>query len=486
MRRWLAALRQPSLARRLVLSQMVVAAVLWVALMAYLALQISAESIATDLFQMRLGANAALPLAEALQDRPELLHATMQHLDAFQRSTVTTQEVGPELHLPRLYLWWDGRLVYCSADAPPDFRALPTGAIDEVRLNGVRWSVYAEDSADKRARFAALAPATAAGYGLNPWSRSWLLLPLAVSLPLLVFPAWLSVRFALRPWDRVSKEIAARGPGDLAPLAFTPPHRELTPLTHAVDQLMERMRQAGERERSFIADAAHELRTPIAAMRINAEALQTQGLTPRERELIDGVLTSNLRAGRLVEQLLTLTRSEAAPATSAAAMAPLDLGMLVQDQLAQLATLAQHRHIDLDLDLDSAAQATEASALLVCGDAESLRTLVDNLVGNAIKFAPAHSVVSVQVARSGRGGTASGRVALTVSDEGRGIDPALRERVFDRFYRAPDATHHGSGLGLAIVKTIADRHGASITLRTPAAGRGLVVEVCFLAQPTVH
>jgi two-component system, OmpR family, sensor histidine kinase QseC len=122
----------------------------------------------------------------------------------------------------------------------------------------------------------------------------------------------------------------------------------------------------------------------------------------------------------------------------------------------------------------------------VCGDAESLRTLVDNLVGNAIKFAPAHSVVSVQVARSGRGGTASGRVALTVSDEGRGIDPALRERVFDRFYRAPDATHHGSGLGLAIVKTIADRHGASITLRTPAAGPGLVVEVCFLAQPAVH
>ncbi|NJN00699.1 MAG: sensor histidine kinase, partial [Aquincola sp.] len=288
-------------------------------------------------------------------------------------------------------------------------------------------------------------------------------LPLLVSLPLLVIPAWLSVRFALRPLARLSSEIAARGADELSPLQSAPKHTELKPLSQAVNQLFSRLQQARVRERSFIADAAHELRTPIAAIQVHAEALQERSLAATDRELLEGLLRSNCRAGHLVAQLLALTRSDATPAQRLSAV--VDFAALVQESLALLEPMAKAKTVRLDLEASSGS--------LVQGDAEALRMLVDNVVGNAIKYAPADSTVRVRVLRE------SGAVQLVVIDEGPGIAPELRERVLDRFFRVPGQTQPGSGLGLAIVKIVAERHGARLELADGQGARGLQVRLRF-------
>ncbi len=457
LRRWL----QPSLVRRLVLAQMATAALLWSALAGLAAMELSSQASDDDLEQMRLGASVVLQIAAALESQPEQLRQSLQRIDTFQRSTVAPDSALHALQLPRFYLWRNGQLVYQSSDAQADFKLETTGAMVDVVVNGLPWRSYAEDSVDKQWRFAAVTPASAEAFGLSPWSRAWLVTPLLISLPLLLLPAWWSVRFALRPWARVSSEIALRGPDDLSPLRFTPKHRELSPLTRAVDQLLDRLRLSRERERSFIADAAHELRTPIAAMQVNAEALQERKLGVEDRELLDGLLRSNARAGRLVVQLLALTRSDAAPPRRA--LTNVDIGALVQDALAPLASVAKTKGVELELESQPGS--------LVQGDEESLRMLIDNLVGNAIKYSPAGSTVRVRVHRE------HDTVQLQVTDEGPGIAPELRARVFDRFYRAPGQDQPGSGLGLAIAKSVADRHGASLELFDGPDARGLAVRL---------
>jgi two-component system sensor histidine kinase QseC len=460
-RRWL----QPSLVRRLVLAQVTTAALLWLALAAYVARDMSMSTAESDSSQMRQGAAMVLPLVQALDKQPELILQTMQRIDEFQRSSLTPTDAQSMLQMPRLYLWRDGQLLYRSVDAKTVPVIAQTETLFEVAVDGLPWRVYAEDSADGRTRFAVMTPGTPAAAGLSPWSRGWLVLPLLVSLPLLVVPAWLSVRFALRPWARLSSEIATRGAGDLSPLVFTPRHGELSPLSRAVDQLLGRLRHSRERERSFIADAAHELRTPIAAIQINAEALQERPLPAEARQLLEGLLRSNARAGRLVAQLLALTRSDASSARHAGHV--VEVEALVQDALAQWSTVAQGQQIELDLE--------SQAGLRVEGDAEALRMLVDNLVGNAIKYAPAGSTVRVRALRNG------GHVQLEVLDEGPGIAPGLRTRVFDRFYRIPGQTQPGSGLGLAIVKSVADQHGASVELTDGPNAKGLLVRVRLAA-----
>lgn len=456
---------QPSLVRRLVVAQVVTAALLWVGLAFYVARDISMGSSANDLAQMRMGAAMILPLAQALDGQPELLRQTVERTDAYQRASILPEERQSDMRLPRLYLWRDGRLVYRSADAQAELSIERTGVLFGVSVDGLAWRAYAEDSEDGRTRFAAMAPASPEAAGLTPWSRGWLVLPLLVSLPLLVIPAWLSVRFALRPLARLSGEIAARGADDLSPLQSAPKHSELKPLSHAVDQLFERLQQARARERSFIADAAHELRTPIAAMQVHAEALQERSLATEDRELLDGLLKSNSRAGHLVAQLLAMTRSDATPARRLSAV--VDFAALVQESLAMLEPVAQAKSVQLDLE--------SPSGSTVQGDAEALRMLVDNVVGNAIKYAPADSTVRVRVLRE------PGTVQLLVIDEGPGIAPELRERVFDRFYRVPGQTQPGSGLGLAIVKTVADRHGATLELADGPDAKGLQIRLRFAA-----
>lgn len=287
------------------------------------------------------------------------------------------------------------------------------------------------------------------------------IVPIVVSGMLLVIPAWLAVHVALRPWCKVNEEISARGPSNLAPLAFQPKQQELRPLVQSVNDLLERLREGAQRERQFVADAAHGLRTPLAAMRVNVEALQHRVTDARSSELLEGIVHSGDRAARFVGQLLQLTRTDVVDA--AAALQPVALESLVNDCLATLSALARQRGIELQLDAPLPVK--------VWGDAESLASMIDNLVENAIKHSPAQGAVFVSVESN------QDDAMLTVTDQGPGIAPALRSRVFDRFYRCPGQTQTGSGLGLAIVKAAVERHGGSVSLATGTSGQGLRVEV---------
>jgi two-component system sensor histidine kinase QseC len=272
------------------------------------------------------------------------------------------------------------------------------------------------------------------------------------------------VWLALNPFRRVAEEVAAKGPDDLAPLTFRPKHRELLQMGKSVDGLLGRIREGVDRERRFIADAAHELRTPLAAMRINVEALRQRPHDSADEVLLDGLMHSGDRATRLVSQLLSLMRSDAAPV--AASQQPLRLDELAQERLAVLGGIARQRNIELELDAPA--------AVTISGERQGLITLIDNLVENAIKYSPPGSSVLMRVAAD-----AAGAAQLSVEDAGPGIPPELRERVFERFYRAPDQSQSGSGLGLAIVRAVAGMHHATISLSAPDGHTGLRVGVDF-------
>lgn len=309
---------------------------------------------------------------------------------------------------------------------------------------------------------------SSAGSPAQPSSGTWLdsgliVVPIVISGMLLVIPAWLAMRVALRPWRQLNDEIAARGPNALTPISFEPRQQELRPVVHAVNALLGRVRDSVQRERSFIADAAHELRTPLAALRVNVDALQDRLTDVRSGEQLVAMVQSCDRAARLVGQLLQLMRTDAVDGAAAPQAVALD--RLVEECLATLSALARPRGIELQFDATGPVE--------VWGDPQSLASMIDNLVENAIKFSPRHGTVTVGIESH------DGHAVLSIADQGQGIAPDLRLRVFDRFYRGPGQTQAGSGLGLAIVKAAVERHHGNVSLTTGMAGQGLQVVVAL-------
>lgn len=291
-----------------------------------------------------------------------------------------------------------------------------------------------------------------------------LLAPLALMLPVLGLIIWITVGRALRPLRSLAAEVGARPAGEGAPLPERRLPAEVRPLVAALNDLLARLSALRDRERRFIADAAHELRTPLTALRLQLRGLD--GASDSERH--DSIVALNAgidRAARLVEQMLALARQDAPEAQAHASASPVILAELARDVVADLLPAADARGIDLGL------AASDPGA--VRGDAEGLRALLRNLVDNALRYAPERSRVDVMVERL------EGGLQLRVTDEGPGIAPHERARVFDRFYRVAGTSAGGSGLGLAIVRSIADAHGATVSLDEGPGGRGLSVTVRF-------
>ena len=287
--------------------------------------------------------------------------------------------------------------------------------------------------------------------------------PFALLLPVLLIVIWLAVGQALQPLQRLTAQVRARR--TLEPLPPTPLPEEVQPLVAALNDLLGRLKASLERERAFMADAAHELRTPLTALHLQMGMLARASDESERSAAMETLSAGVQRAIRLVEQLLALARQE--PRADAARVA-VPLAELARSCVAELVPLADARRIDLGI-----ATAAEVS---VRGDPEGLRTLLRNLVDNAVRYTPPGGRVDVSVEAADAG------ARLSVSDDGPGIAPADRERVFDRFYRPAGNATSGSGLGLAIVRTIAEAHGASVALAPGADGQGLTVTVSFPAR----
>ena len=294
--------------------------------------------------------------------------------------------------------------------------------------------------------------------------------PIAVMMPILMLVVWWVVSGSLEPVARVRSQVASRQADDLSPVSDNGLPDEVRPLVQELNLLFGRVKPAFDAQQTFVADAAHELRTPLAALRLQAQSLD-RAESPEARKLAVSRLTAGIdRATRLVEQLLVLARQEAT-AAGGAATRPVDLAELARRTVADLAGVAAAKGVDVGVQQADAAQ--------VEGQPDALQILLRNLVDNAIKYTPSGGTADISVKNEVVEGLA--QVTVTVEDSGPGIPAEERERVFDRFYRVAGSEAAGSGLGLAIIKAIAERHGASLALGQSARLGGLAATVTFKA-----
>lgn len=289
--------------------------------------------------------------------------------------------------------------------------------------------------------------------------------PIGLMLPILMGVVGWVVSRSLAPVERVRAQLAKRAAEDLSPVGEGGLPAEIKPMVQELNSLLGRVQQSFTAQQHFVADAAHELRSPLTALNLQVQALQR---APDEsaRMLAQTRLAAGIaRASHLVEQLLLLARQEADGSQhQQVALAP-----LLRQVAAEFAPGAQARRIDLGL--------LEAEEVSTTGNAAALTTLLRNLLSNAIKYTPEGGRVDLSLLAP-EGAQAA---LIRIDDSGPGIAESERERVFDRFYRTAEAAEQasGSGLGLAIAKVIADKHGASLTLGQAADLRGLRVELRF-------
>ena len=285
-------------------------------------------------------------------------------------------------------------------------------------------------------------------------------LPVALLAPVLMLIVWWVVGRAIGPIERVRRQVAARRPDDLAPLPTAGLPAEVRPLVGEMNGLLTRLSDAWDALTHFTADAAHELRSPLAALRLQAQSLQRAPDDATRAIATERLLAGIDRATRLFEQLLALARQEGAG--EGAELVSLDLTALARNALADAEPEAARHAIALTLDAPTA-------HVVLRADEAALAVLLRNLLGNALRHTPPGGQVRVGVREE------ASVIDLTVEDSGPGIAPDERARVQDRFYRVPGTPGHGSGLGLAIVRAIAERHGAALTLDASPTLGGLRV-----------
>jgi two-component system, OmpR family, sensor histidine kinase QseC len=277
---------------------------------------------------------------------------------------------------------------------------------------------------------------------------------------------WWGVGRGLVPLARIATEVAQRSPSNLQPVVAEVVPSEIRALVDRLNDLLARLREAFELERRFTADAAHEIRTPLASIKTHAQVAQRTAADAQRHQSLEQVVDGVDRATRLVEQLLTLARLDREALEGEFVTVP--LGALAAEVLAALRPEADAKRITLALQIEGRAE--------VKGHPLALGIMFRNLVDNAIRYTPDGGMVEVKVACVGQ------RIALSVADNGPGIAHAERTRVFDRFYRGKSANAFGCGLGLSIARRVAELHNASITLADSPSGRGLQA-TAWLPQP---
>ena len=293
--------------------------------------------------------------------------------------------------------------------------------------------------------------------------------PFLLLLPALALIFWVLVSRGLRPLSHLAQSLTARSPESLESIQGVAVPEEVEPLVASLNDLLTRLKAARDAQRAFVADAAHELRSPLTALQLQVQLVERADSESARNAALADLKNGLQRTTHTVQQLLTLARQE--PGAAEYTMVPVSLAALVRSLVVDHQRLAEAQQLDLGVtDADENA--------IVQGDADALRILLANLVGNALRYTPAGGRVDV-ACRKGEG-----CAFLEVADTGPGIPASERERVFDRFYRrgseggAADGGKSGSGLGLSIVRTIADRHGAEVSLSDGESG-GLRVRVRF-------
>ncbi len=280
---------------------------------------------------------------------------------------------------------------------------------------------------------------------------------------------WYGLKQGLRPLERLRREVLNRKRDDLSLIDGSKAPAEVRPLLDAVNDLLLRLKQMMAAQQRFVADAAHQLRTPFAGLKTQSElALRTDDLQQKQHAL-QHIHTSTEHGIRLVNQLLALARNEPG-GQNTSNFAAINLNQLAQECTVTWVQMALEKNIDIGFE-------GSPVAAEILGDANSLIEMLNNLIDNAIRYTPVGGHITVGVSASPQS------AILSVEDNGPGIEPQHRERVFERFYRILGSGESGSGLGLAIVAEVAKRHHARIKLDAGNGGKGTLISVRFPRRP---
>lgn len=302
---------------------------------------------------------------------------------------------------------------------------------------------------------------------------SGVLLPQFAILPMAVVLVWLGLSRGLAPLNRLRAKMAERRPGDLSPINIRRIPEELQPMIRSFNELMARLEENLQAQQRFIADAAHQMRTPLTGLRMQADLAVAERDPEQLRRSVEQISQAAARAGHLINQLLTLARAESSH-DKIHRFEPVDMEALGRDVALDWAMRARAKRVDLGFE-------GWPHSLLVHGVPLLLRELLNNLLDNAVKYTPDGGHVTLRT----RSDDGDERVIVEVEDSGIGVPPEDRERVFERFYRVLGTNADGSGLGLPICREIADLHQAEIMLGPGLDGTGtrVVLDLPRLGPP---
>lgn len=436
-----------SLKQRLLASALAAIAVVWIAAVAFT--YFDAREEFDEVLDAYLAQAATLLVTQATHelDEIETEHAPLLH--KYSRRVA-------------FQVWEDGRqLRLHSVNAPAQPLASSDRGFSDSLIDGQRWRVFS--TWDSSGKFLIhVAERTDVRDELARDIAGNLLKPMLFALPLLAFLLWVAVARGLRPLVRLTGEVERREPDNLAPLDAGTVPREVVPLIERLNGLFVRIDASLQKERRFTADAAHELRTPVAGIKAQAQVARAASSEAERLHALDSAILGCDRAAHLIDQLLTLARLDT---LGDGAAEPCPLRAIAAEVIAAIAPAALDKGVRLEL--------AEGEEVAVRGNPELLRILLRNLLDNAVRHTPSGTSVRIDI------GHEQGAGYLSVSDDGPGIPEQDRARVSERFYRPLGTQASGSGLGLSIVKRIAEIHAATLRIAPLSAGRGLRVTVAF-------
>jgi two-component system sensor histidine kinase QseC len=376
---------------------------------------------------------------------------------------------APTLHryAPKVafQVFHEGRLALRSANAPElpmtgPGRSFKSG-FRTAEIDGVTWRVFAARGAEHDIQVYVSERIDSRGSILRAVLRSTLW-PMLVALPLLALASWWAIYSGVAPLRKLGRTLAARQPQALQPMVVAGAPSEMEPVLKELNGLFERIALMVDSERRFTADAAHELRTPISAIRAQAQVALAESDGSLRRDALEATLQGCDRATRLVDQLLTLSRLEAGAAPE---LVPLDLAELARQVVAEAAPEAIRKQQNMEVAAVQRCPVRGAPALM--------SVLVRNLVDNAIRYSPPHARVRISVSST------EGRALLEVEDSGPGMTSDDAQRLGDRFFRVLGTGEAGSGLGWSIVRRIAAVHDASVEVGPSPTLGGFSVRVAY-------
>lgn len=408
-------------------------------------------------------------LGDDLHQRPlikiqDALEKIPQKIDAYYQKRFLNDE-PPANYLDKFnfQVWTNGgKLLLHSSTAPKTPLTSEIDGFSDKKISDQNWRVFTTYN-DKAGVRTVLAERYDTRNELGHRIAQDDLYIMLLTFPLSGLLIWIIIGRGLDSLDKVAEEVANRAPSHLEPVDLQEVPEEIKPVIDELNKLFFRLKEGFEREKRFAADAAHELRTPLAALKAQAQVALNSNDIDEKNLALQKLIASVNRSTHIVQQLLTMSRL-VPEADSIHDEDEVNLSKLIREILAMMAPSAMEKHIELEFESDE-------KLPKIHGNTTALGILIRNLVDNAIRYCKEHGRVLVNLSRQ------NNELILEIADNGPGIPEELQARVFERFFRVLGNKSPGSGLGLAIVQQICELHGGRVILDSPKNGTGLIVRV---------